>query len=350
MNENAIKELLKRCFPGNDEFYDRYMLRRGGVDGSVTAEKEGRIIADLQLVAYPMRCFGGTISTSYCFSACVAPEERGQGVMRRLIAEALQRNRDEGAVLSTLIPADAGLFGYYERAADYTAIFHYVRNRMELTAAKRSAAEPSPTGVSAADAYTLHRHAHSGKVVFYYLNERMARRRCCVLHTEEELAFVVDDILTEGGWLYTLSRERNVVALAIGFTNGDELILKELLADTEEARQTLLGLIGAEQHAVKAVVTTPSADAATPAMGMARIVNVLPLLQLYAAAHPEQERHLSVADPLLAANNGYYDLADGTCSCGKEPSLDDYYDEVSIGELADWLFTDEHPCMSLMLD
>jgi predicted acetyltransferase len=272
--------------------------------------------------------------------------------MRRLIAEALQRNRDEGAVLSTLIPADAGLFGYYERAADYAPIFHYVRNRIELTTAKLTNEETSPTGVPTADAYTLHRHTHSGKVVFYYLNERMARRRCCVLHTEEELAFIVDDILTDGGWLYTLSRERNVVAMAIGFTDTDagELVLKELLADTEEAKQTLLGLIGAEQHATKAVVTTPSADAATPAMGMARIVNPLPLLQLYAAAHPEQERHLFLSDPLLAANNGFYDLADGECSYGDEPSADDYYDELGIGELTDWLFADERPCMSLMPD
>jgi hypothetical protein len=252
--------------------------------------------------------------------------------------------------MSTLIPADAGLFGYYERAADYAAIFHYVRHRIELTAAKLTDEEATPTGATAADTYTLHRHTYSSKVVFYYLNERMARRRCCVLHTEEELAFIVDDILTDGGWLYTLSRERDMVALAIGFTDGNELVLKELLADTEEARQTLLGLIGAEQQATKAVVTTPSADAATPAMGMARIVNPLPLLQLYAAAHPEQERHLSIFDPLLTANNGFYDLADGECSYGDEPSADDYYDELSIGELTDWLFADEHPCMSLMPD
>ncbi|MDR0976148.1 MAG: GNAT family N-acetyltransferase [Prevotellaceae bacterium] len=342
MNKDTIKELLKRCFPGSDEYYDRYMERRGDVDSSVTTTHDGRLIADLQQTAYPMRCFGGTISTAYYHSACVAPEARRQGVMQRLMGEALQRSRNEGAALCTLIPADAGLYGYYERTMGFTAIFHSVRHRIELT----------PDGQADPAAYTLHRHAHSGKAVFHYLAEHLGRRRCCVLHTEEELAFVVDDILIDGGWLYTLSHGQSVVALAIGFTHPeqDALVLKEVMADSEEAQQVLLSRVGAEQQVTKAVVNTPTPDAAAPAFGMARIVHPLPLLRLYAAAHPEVERHLWVSDPVIFANNGYYDLADGECTCGDDPMPDEYYEELDIGELADRLFADERPFMSLMFD
>ena len=46
-------------------------------------------------------------------------------------------------------------------------------------------------------------------------------------------------------------------------------------------------------------------------LGMARIINAKEVLQIYAAAFPEDEMQLELSDKQLSVNNGYYYLCKG---------------------------------------
>lgn len=82
---------------------------------------------------------------------------------------------------------------------------------------------------------------------------------------------------------------------------------------------------------------------------MARIIDVKSVLQLYAAAYPEDEMQLELTDKQLSSNNGYYYLCKGKCRFNKD-RLPGVHLQMNIRELADRIFQPLQPYMSLMTD
>ncbi|MDR0961740.1 MAG: GNAT family N-acetyltransferase [Mediterranea sp.] len=344
MIHTAIEELLKRCFPGSDEYFARYMRLRYEKDRSITVtdNDSGKLLGVTQLIAYPMTCFGSVVDTSYIYSACVHPEYRNQGIMRRILASALQENREKGDVLSTLIPAEPWLYDYYQRVGHYVPLFRYAVDNHYFT------------GNESLDTrYTLHVATAVETSFGDYLMQRMRLRPCCVQHTDEELTFILDDLRSEGCLFFSLRLGNDFTALAVGCKEEDStdtLRLIELLADTPETAHQLLTAISRHTTVRRMRIHTPAtADKPSFRMGSARIVNPLPLLRIYAAKYPEVRRDLLLTDPILPQNNGYYRLADNTCEYGNIPPSDSY-ETLTIGELTELLFAEELPYMSLMIN
>lgn len=67
---------------------------------------------------------------------------------------------------------------------------------------------------------------------------------------------------------------------------------------------------------------------------MIRIIQAKPVLQLYAAAHPEEEMNIDLIDNELSANNGYYYLNKGKCMYSHR-RLPGAHERLTIGQLTE---------------
>ena len=84
-------------------------------------------------------------------------------------------------------------------------------------------------------------------------------------------------------------------------------------------------------------------------LGMARIINAKEVLQIYAAAFPEDEMQLELSDKQLSVNNGYYYLCKGKCMYSTE-RLPGTHIQMNISELTNRILQPLKPYMSLMLN
>ena len=78
----------------------------------------------------------------------------------------------------------------------------------------------------------------------------------------------------------------------------------------------------------------PVKDQSAFDLGMIRIIQAKPVLQLYAAAHPEEEMNIDLIDNELSANNGYYYLNKGKCMYSHR-RLPGAHERLTIGQLTE---------------
>lgn len=114
-------------------------------------------------------------------------------------------------------------------------------------------------------------------------------------------------------------------------------ILLHKQADFDVAKEDIL-LAGADYQ-----------PAREPIQGMIRVINALKALRSYAAQNPSLQCTIRIEDDHdIPMNNAYYILSEGQVKQTDEP--DAAARRMSINELADWIFQNEHAEMNLMLN
>lgn len=347
MVEKVIKEqtkaLWKRCFEDSDAFVEMYFrLRYKPTENFVISNEDGEVISALQAIPYPMTFCGDIIQTAYISGACTHPDFRDRGAMRQLLTQAFGQMLREGVHVSTLIPAEPWLFGYYARLG-YAPVFG--REEEEVKIPEQPADEDEgwsvekPSGQPSTETYA-------------FLNRKLSERPCCIQHTAEDFQIILADLAVSGGAMFVARHKGNVCGIAIIYIYKVEerIVIKELCADNDKAEQHLLQAIGrlAGERPVTRLRPPRKGKPCQP-MGMARIINAQEILQRYAVAFPEEEMQIELADSQLPANNGCYYLHKGECThYGKREMSPD--NRISISELTERIFYRLHPYMSLMLD
>lgn len=114
-------------------------------------------------------------------------------------------------------------------------------------------------------------------------------------------------------------------------------ILLHKQADFDVAKKDIL-LAGADYQPTR-----------EPIQGMIRVINALKALRSYAAQNPSLQCTIRIEDDHdIPMNNAYYILSKGQVKQTDEP--DAAARRMSINELADWIFQNEHAEMNLMLN
>ena len=119
-----IKSLWKLCFNDSDEFTDMYFRLRYSNEVNIAIQSGEEVIAALQILPYPMTFGKSEIKTGYVSGACTHPDYRNRGAMRELLSQAFTRMLHNDMSISTLIPAEPWLFGYYA-GMGYVPVFKY---------------------------------------------------------------------------------------------------------------------------------------------------------------------------------------------------------------------------------
>jgi len=334
--KEEIRALWKLCFNDSDEFMDLYFGRRYKEEINRALIKDGRVISALQAIPYPMTCYGYMVNMAYISGACTHPDFRAHGAMKRLLKETHRRMYEEGVCLSTLIPAETWLRGYYARSG-YAVCFYYEETYL------------SASGLGTFDAeceVVLCRDAEAD--TYSYFQKRMGQRPDCVQHTWEDYQVILADLRLGGGQVFVARKEGEIVGIAFCVEENAFPVVKEMCFDTPAVKDMLcrkiLSVYGAEK-----LVYIHEADASACPLGMARVISVKRMLALYAATHPEEVFYCQMeGDEAIPENNGYYALRQGECVEGMLPHK--VYEEHTINSLTQKLFYQESPYMSLMLN
>lgn len=335
--KEKVKELWKLCFDDSDRFIEIYFNSRYSDEINIAIESEGQVISALQMIPYPMTFSNHTIPTSYISGACTHPDFRGKGIMSRLLSQAFAQMLRKGESLSTLIPAEPWLFDYYERMG-YAPVFGYATETVTATDTIPS----KDIVVTVISEYQ--------EDIYSYLNRKLSERPCCIQHTITDFKAIIADLAVSNGTLFVARKSHEIVGIAITYKEDDCILINELLADNEDAEQSLLYSIYQLTGCKHFTRLMPPTDAPSKhTLGMARIINAKEILQLYAAAFPDDEMQLELHDEQVSANDGYYYLHQGICTFSAT-RISDTYTQVSIRELTSKLLTPLKPYMSLMMN
>lgn len=335
--KDEVKALWKCCFADSDEFIDLYFSRRYSDDINMAVHEDGKIISALQMIPYPMTFSGEIIPMSYISGACTHPDYREHGAMKRLLCDTHRRMYADGVWLSTLIPAEEWLFGYYAKSG-YASCFGRSIRRVGKEFLSRSSG--SDMKVEACTSFT--------DELFHYFDTRMRDRDCGVLHTREDLSVVMADMALSDGKLLVVRGKEGIAGMAFAVPDGEKVSVKEILADNETVSSALLSE-AAYIYKVKELEYMLPVPANESPLGMARVINAEALLRLFARKHPEQEWLIRLeGDEAVVENNGYYTLKEGKCT--RSQSACGEYNTYTPSSLIRLLFQAKCPSMSLMLD
>lgn len=332
----AAKELWNRCFHDDEAFTDFYFRRRYSDEIHMDIYEKGQMIAALQMLPYPMGWQGRIIPMAYISGACTHPDFRKQKVMRRLLNKTHRKMYRDGVGLSTLIPAEPWLFEYYA-SSGYSPIFRY-----QVEQIPASSLPQQPT-VQVVRVETL----SSSQADFVY--KEMFRRNCSVLHTEKDLSDVLESYRMDGGAAFLATLQGVLCGVAWVVPQEGTIAVKELLTTHKEAADALL-LASCRFFEVDSITCYKPLETDEGALlGMARLIDVPHMLQLFAKSYPTFKQGIFLeGDEALPTNNGYYTLQDGECQQKEIPGVE--YTSHNLASLTQLLFASEHPYMSLMLD
>lgn len=339
MTREKIKELWKLCFNDDEEFVELYFNQRYNNGVNVAIESGEEVIAALQMLPYSLTFGAQKLSTAYISGACTHPDFRNRGVMLELLSQAFSKMLHNNVAISTLIPAEPWLFSYYARIG-YAPLFKYSQNTFVASAM-----------FSPHTDLLLKKTDEYEEEVYEYLNRKLTERTCCIQHTATDFHIILSDLRLSQGYIFTLNNAEVITALAIAYPedNGNWHI-GEIVSDTPDRSSLLLQQICEDLNICTIqVYTSPIAGQSIHTLGMARIINAKTMLQLYATAHPEVEMNIILTDEQIDANNGYFYLNNGKCMSNKN-RLSGSHLSLTIGELAETIFADSHPYMSLMLN
>jgi len=110
-----LTSLWQEAFGDSQEetsFYFQYRHRHGNM---LVKELDGGIAGMLSMLPVTLTAPGLSLPGRYVFAVATKREQRGQGVSTELLHAAHETMRREGAAVSLLVPADAGLFHFYRK-------------------------------------------------------------------------------------------------------------------------------------------------------------------------------------------------------------------------------------------
>ena len=351
MTKEDTKELWKLCFDDTEEFVDLYFDRKYKDEINMTVYDDARLISALQMIPYPMTYCDRVISTSYISGACTHPDFRSKGTMKQLLFETFEKMYESKVLLSTLIPAEEWLFGYYEKSG-YSPAFDYAMEEID-----------ADTLVISPD-YKIEEYTPYQLDVHSYLNRKMMERPCCIQHPMDDFKVILADLKLSNGKLFVARLNAELVGLVMCVPYETTLYIKELFSENEAIKESLLKTAAQQTGTLKIErILPPNGDKKDKKLGMARIINAQKMLELYAAKYKGLDFSIGLTDKLIATNNGYYLLQNGKCEKVGSPNAKDHID-LDIQQLTQALlgyrlellpdyfgcFADQSPYMSLMLD
>jgi predicted acetyltransferase len=334
--KKQVKDLWKLCFDDSDEFIELYFNLRFNMQVNSWIDSGNQVIAALQRLPYTLNYYGEELGASYISGACTHPEYRNKGVMRRLIAESFALMSLQSVTFCTLIPAEDWLYDYYGKLG-FAPVFHYSMQDMLDGPTKKSSSK-------------IEKVTEFRPEIYKYFDIKMHKRDCCIQHSEADFKVIIEDMKIDKGLVLAALREGNVVGLAFVYREEDILYIAELLYDTNKVRQELIEAVKEldEKASVKLIAPVTEGEEAIR-HGMIRIINVPKTLQIFAIHHPNLVMNITIEDPMLSSNNNYYYLYKGKCMVSKE-KLPGRHVAFTMSQLAEFVFEDLHPFMSLMMD
>lgn len=120
--EHAVR-LWDECFGDSEKFTEFYFNNIYKDEYTYIYVEKNKPICHLQTIPYKIHINGKDFMAHYISGACTTQDERGKGHMTRMLLSVLHDRKDKDDVYSFLIPANDGLFNFYEKNFGYKPFF-----------------------------------------------------------------------------------------------------------------------------------------------------------------------------------------------------------------------------------
>ena len=271
--KQQLIDLWKESFGDSDEFIELFFSRVYREENTLTIQQNNRVIAALQIVPYQMTFCGTIITAGYICGVCTAPAERGKGLMKLLMQEAIDEMQQRKYTFSTLIPASEWLFDYYHNFG-YVTVFdksHEIHTR--TTENNQHILIQPITNSRLNQAYD-------------YYNRIQQNRECAILHSAYDFETIHKDCLLDGGNIWIAQQNERICGLAfVVLANDHQLTIKEIASDNTAVRtciiQSLLDYYGMHTAEVRVDQVSSPTPANQLPYGMALVLDTETALSLY---------------------------------------------------------------------
>lgn len=212
-----LQEIWSGIFGDSYRFLDSFFSLLFPVSTAFVADDDGQLIGSAYIIEIStLKNKDVSIPCPYIYAVGVLPEFRGKGIGKQLILACRDYCREKGWA-SCLVPADSGLFDYYERSAAYVPGFTVSEYELEQEGAVKAE-------ISAIDAEK-----------YGELREKLLTDTAHLEFNSVGLKFWKSICEIQDGGFYKLSAENSYAIAACEF--GDEgFFIKELLCSDDNAR------------------------------------------------------------------------------------------------------------------
>lgn len=237
--KGQLIDLWRLCFGDSEDFIRLFFDRVYREENALTLEREGRILCALHIVPYRMLVAGHEWSLAYVCGVATWPEYRRRGLMGQLMRQAIDVMAGRGYDLTALIPATPALFEYY-RTFGYQEFFNYSLTRFVASGKgleKRIRVVRAPF--------------EEWGTTYRYFDRKIRERLASVVYGQDQFETLLLDHMESGGDLFLAYRDdkpEQLVGLAFGLPDdGGDYRVKELVVDSIEAREALLGFVAEDK-------------------------------------------------------------------------------------------------------
>lgn len=326
--KEQVKQLWQRVFEADSaEFVDYYFDNLYDDNCSFSISKEGVVVSALQSLPYPFSYCGVTIGMRYISGASTYVEDRGEGLMGRLMRESIVAAYVSGDALMTLIPANVGLYGYYG-GFGFAPIFKKLLKGYQYS-------DIDISGYSIQSINSKNRGA-----IYKYLHYKQGDMLASVLHTECGFEHISFDY---GKRVYALLDSADDIC-GVAFVSEDNCV-NLIACNVDKQMDIFLNLIC--KLVGLAQINYYVADNRGKNWGMGRVINAEKLLTIYAKANPKIAIKFAVKDKIIAENNRVFEIDSGGVITTE---IVDGISTISIEELTNILLGDINADLSLMLE
>lgn len=204
-SQSDVRALWKTIFADSDAYLDAYFSQVFVSEQTLAIYCDGILASSLQLIPYDICIDGRFIKAYYVYAVMTREENRKQGMMAALLAEAQRRAEKNGVGAMFLIAQDSNLVSVY-RKFGYEPSFAS-QSRFMNDASQWAAVEPTADNVNSLRTAMRLRALRNGGV----------------LHSREQMMFAVQNLVNEGWQL--IEKMSGTYAVAVAKRDGNGMVV-----------------------------------------------------------------------------------------------------------------------------
>lgn len=347
--KETVRDIWRSAFDDSDAYVEWYFGNVYHDEDAMLHHAGQKPVSSMLLQRYMMTFHGTTVPIGYICGAATLKEARCHGHMGQLIEEGLRESFSRGDLFCTLIPANDHLYRYYGRYGFSPAFYIGV----ERYTALHRFGDTQPGYAEAKDC--------SREDLFDFFDRMMRRRPCCVQHSAEDFANILEDNRLDGGTVVATSLNGELKGIAFSTIRDGECVVTDILAEDSESRQATLRLLRKYYEEIPiTVLAYPDKEDVLAPRGMIRIVNARRTLGIIAESNRGLRCNIRLCDPVISENNATFVITDGHCATADRSDIHLDYD-IDVEVLTSIVFGNdtthrildfptERPFISLMLD
>jgi predicted acetyltransferase len=325
---NGIRELWKEGFGESTAFLDFYFPRYFDWESALISRQDyGEISASAITAPFEMKLLENFIPATYILGVVTHPSHRKKGLSSALMKESLFRQKEEGILVSTLIPAEPYLFDIYSKygfGEVFTikeAIESYKDMKENLGKAKIFTKENEIPEALFESLYDFYTDAYKGLDT-------------TLLKSQKDFELCINEFLIFEGSIMILSKEGLISAIGFIRDKLSPVYIKELLSIDAKSKQALINSVLELNKMEEILVKSPSEGASSETrLGMARIIDAVKILEL-SFLDKDIPLKISISDSLISDNNITFSIENKKLHLWENEKADFYFTINEFSSLA----------------